>query len=105
MPFDHWVAQVGANLTVTLTSGSSSISMVSHGYTDSFKGGVEHGLPSQCRTKQRTYMQRNPYLLFWTYPFGRSISLLPLFYLSSVENKLLVHLTARKQIVIAAKGQ
>lgn len=26
-------------------------------------------------------------------------------YLSSVENKLLVHLTARKQIVIAAKGQ
>lgn len=49
-------------------------------------------------------MQRIPYLLFWTYPFGKNISLLPLSYLSSVENKLLVHLTAGKQIVIAAKG-
>lgn len=58
-----------------------------------------HCLPSAL-PKWRAYMQINPYLPSWGYPFGKMF----IFYPVSVENKLLVHFTAGKQAVIATKG-
>lgn len=44
-------------------------------------------------------MQRNPYVTYWGYLFGKMFIFSPL----SIESKLLMHSTAREQIVIATK--